>query len=110
MSNEQKAFVVKSTQQAVEGLAELNDHLADGWVVEEVASLGAAAAGEEAPAVHFAALVIVARDDQEEAAAAVAAAEEVEEFVDEVVEGDGATQEVAEPGATPGINPGVDPA
>ena len=109
MSNEQKAFVVKSTQQAVQGLAELNEHLAQGWVVEKVASLGAAAAGEDAPAVHFAALVIVTRDDQE-ATAAVAAAEEVEEFVDEVVEGDGATQEVAEPGATPGINPGVDPA
>lgn len=109
MPNEQKAFVVKSTQQAVQGLAELNDHLAEGWVVEEVTSLGAAAAGDDPPALHFAALVIVTRDD-DEAAAAVAAAEEVEEFVEEVVEGDGATQEIAEPGTEPGINSGVDPA
>ncbi|NBC01948.1 MAG: hypothetical protein GVY15_13960 [Bacteroidetes bacterium] len=100
MPNEQKAFVVKSTQHAVEGLAELNEHLAEGWVVEDVTSLGAAAAGEDAPALHFAALVIVTRDDDE--AAAVAAAEEVEEFVEEVVEGDGATQEVADPGVDPG--------
>ena len=109
MPNEQKAFVVKSTQQAVQGLAELNEHLAQGWVVEKVASLGAAAAGEDAPALHFAALVIVARDDYE-GAAAVAAAEEVEEFVEEVVEGDGATQEVATPGAEPEVDPGIDPA
>jgi len=109
MPNEQKAFVVKSTQQAVQGLAELNEHLAQGWVVEEVASLGAAAAGDDTPALHFAALVIVSRDDQE-ATAAVAAAEDVEEFVEEVVEGDGATQEVAEPGADPRVDPDIDPA
>lgn len=108
MPNEQKAFVVKSTQQAVQGLAELNEHLAEGWVVKDVTSLGAAAAGEDAPALHFAALVIVMRDDDE--AAAVAAAEDVEEFVEEVVEGDGATQEVAEPGADPRVDPGIDPA
>lgn len=108
MPNEQKAFVVKSTQQTVQGLAELNEHLAEGWVVEEVTSLGAAAAGDDTPALHFAALVIVTRDDDE--AAAVAAAEEVEEFVEEVVEGDGATQEIAEPGTEPDINPGMDPA
>lgn len=107
MPNEQKAFVVKSTQEMVEGLAELNEHLAEGWVVAEVASLGAAAAGEGTPALHFAALVIVTRDDDE--AAAVAAAEEVEDFVEEVVEGDGATQEVAEPGADPRQGSGIDP-
>lgn len=110
MPREQKAFIIKSTQQTVQGLAELNDHLAEGWVVEEVTSLGAAAAGDDTPALHFAALVIVARDDDEAAAAVAAAEEEVGGFVEEVVEGDGAPHEVAEPGVEPDADRGIDPA
>jgi len=101
MPTEQKAFVVKSTQEAVEGLAALNEHLQDGWQVVNVESLGAAAAESSgAAALHFAALVIAERSGENGmSAAAVSAAEQVEEVVEEIVEGDGAHRDIEEPDA-----------
>ncbi len=99
MGIQQKAFIVRVTREKVSGLRKLNKHLAAGWRVIKVKSLDGVALGNSSAdsAVQFAAFVIAERMDDEETAMAVAAAEEVEEIVDDVVEGDGASHDLDDP-------------
>lgn len=103
MRNQQKALIVKTGPDSVHGLDELNLNLHRGWRVQHVAPMGAAGVGAQdgTPALQFAALVIIERDEERAAALIEEAEEDVEEIIEEMAEGDGATVEVDDDDLTP---------
>ena len=88
MIEPQKAVIVRAGAESTEGLDELNVLLNRGWKVQHVAPMGAAGVGApDGPAVlHFAALVVLERPQRAEATLA-AAEEEIEEVIDDLLEG-----------------------
>ena len=92
MQDEQKALIVRTGPGgASSGLDVLNEHLKRGWRVQHVAPMGGAGAGtaEASARLAFAALVVIERAGQQSAEAVAAAEEDVEEIIEEAVEGDG---------------------
>ena len=96
MNAEQKALLVRTGPEATHGLDELNVLLGRGWRVAHVTPMGAAGVGAEAgtPALHFAALVVVERAGEAAAVLLGEAEEEIEEIIEDLVEGDGADVEL----------------
>ena len=89
MDDEQKALIVRDGPGGAHGLDVLNTHLRRGWRVQHVAPMGGAGAGAaEASRLAFAALVIIERSNQQAAGVVAEAEEEVDELIDDVVEGD----------------------
>lgn len=93
MKNQQKALVVMAEPGQVHGLDELNIALRRGWRVARIASMGGAGVGvgEGTPTLCFAALVIIERTDTREADLLEQTEEQIEEAVDDLVEGDGSS-------------------
>lgn len=96
MSTHQQALIVcTDAHQSARGLDELNVKLRRGWRVVHAAPMGGASTGcgdpdEESAALCLAALVVIEREDDDTAAVMEQVEEEAEEFVDEIVEGNGA--------------------
>ena len=88
MNDLQKAVIVRAGAESTEGLDELNILLNRGWKVAQVAPMGAAGVGapDGPAAVHFAALVVLERPLRAEATLD-AAEEEIEEVIDDLLEG-----------------------
>ena len=84
LMDNQKALLVTD---APGGLGALNEHLQRGWRVVTVTPMGGGGQAE-----GFAALVIVERTSR----AGAAVLEEIAEEVEEVLEGDGSSEEVEE--------------
>ena len=97
MPIQQKALIVHYGPGSAHRLDELNIQLSRGWRVVHTTPMGAAAlgAGGAEPAVHFAALVIVERtQDNDAAVLEQEAEEEIDEIIEDLVEGDGSSVEV----------------
>lgn len=101
MDSEQKAIIVAKGARRAEGLDELNEALRHGWRVVEMTSMGG---GSESDVL--AALVIIESDQDTSATGVMEEAEEVEEVVEEIVEGNGSEQGLAEErnGGPPPVN------
>jgi hypothetical protein len=91
MNDEQKALIVRDGPDGARGLDVLNEHLKRGWRVRHVAPMGGAGtgAGDASARLAFAALVVIERSEHRAETAVAAAEEEVEEIIDEVVDGNG---------------------
>lgn len=86
---QQKALIVKAGPEHTYGLDELNVKLSRGWRVVQMTPMGGAGVGpgdDGEAELCLAALVIVERAEEE----AAALVEQVEEEIDEIVEGNGA--------------------
>lgn len=90
----QKAMLVRWNAHRAYGLDELNIALNRGWRVAQVTPMGGAAVGspEEGSELCLAALVVIERHDQAESSVL----HEVEEELDELVEGDGSELDVGD--------------
>lgn len=95
MSMQQKALVVRLRPDSIHGLDELNVQLGRGWRVAKVSPLGGAGVGEHEgePELCLAALVIIERREEAASEVMVQAEEETEELVDELVEGEGLSEQ-----------------
>ena len=92
MQDEQKALIIRTGPGgAASGLDVLNEHLKRGWRVRHVAPMGGAGTGaaEATARLAFAALVVIERAKQQPAQTVAAAEDDVEEIIEEAVEGDG---------------------
>ena len=100
MKAQQKALLVKTGDDHTEGLSDLNDALANGWRVVQVAPLGGAGASAQA-----AALVIIEQAGDKGHGVLEQIQEETEEALDDLLEGDGSRVELEELGIKrPGEN------
>lgn len=99
MKTRQKALVVAIDSGKIQGLDELNTALGRGWRVVQVSPMGGAGAGaQDAPsALCLASLVIIERGNGE--MALLEAEEETEELINEIVEGDGSSVDIEDPGS-----------
>ena len=84
MGRPQKALIVTRGAAQVQGLAELNEALQQGWRVVHLSPMGGGA-----PDGLLAALVVIEQDTHSAAKPMEEAEEEVEEVVEEIVEGNG---------------------
>lgn len=87
MDDEQKALVVREGPGGSQGLDVLNAHLKRGWRVQHLAPMGGSGTPEGTP--FLATLVVIERSGQRAAEMVVEAEEEVDGFIDDVVDGDG---------------------
>lgn len=94
MKTQQKAVIVTTGSERARGLDELNIALGRGWRVARISPMGGSGASRKEP--RFAALVIIEREENASADVLHQVEEEPEEIVDEIVEGDGASQDVAD--------------
>ncbi len=93
MTGRQKALIVTTGSAGASGLEELNQALALGWRVAHLSPMGGCACGAPPESAQLAALVVLERNgrmsrlfDQIE--------EEAEEFLEDIVEGDGSHLEI----------------
>lgn len=95
---EQKALIIKTGPDGDHGLDTLNIELGRGWRVAHVASMGGAGAGggESTPELCLAALVVLERREERTGLAVMEAEEEVEELIEEIVDGNGTGPPAAE--------------
>ena len=91
MMDPQKAVIVRASAEGARGLDELNLLLSRGWQVRHLAPMGAAGVGAPAgeAVFQFASLVILERPQRAEAVL-LEAEEEIEEAIEDLLEGDGA--------------------
>lgn len=98
---EQKALIIHSIDGTVDGLGELNSYLKKGWHVVSATPLGGSSAPTSEPeSLHLAALVVIERRKPRTIAAAPEAEEEVDEILEEISEGNGASATPDEPDPT----------
>ena len=84
MDKPQKALIVTRGAAQVQGLAELNEALQQGWHVVHLSPMGGGA-----PDGLLASLVVIEQDTRSAVDPVEEAEEEVEEVVEEIVEGNG---------------------
>lgn len=89
----QKIVLITTGPDGTRGLAEVNEHLRTGWLVEHVAPMGGGGASG-----GYASLVVLSRHDT----GAGAVLEQMEEEMEEAAEGDGADPAVSDLTVTPG--------
>lgn len=97
MPPQQKALIVHYGPDSAHRLDELNVQLNRGWRVVHATPMGAVAMNTSGadPAVHFAALVVIERaQDNDTATLEKESEEEIDEILEELVEGNGSSVEI----------------